>query len=200
MNNSSLHKTTKLLSLFAWSRCKWLKDLVNANIISLFKGKKRNLALVLLILFLKYKQKRGRKIIPIYQKNDTNQEILIKLEPMIKKYSPTFYLPFGILKSIANNKRLKFLDCYRRQEFQLSDGEIIALDFYPKNHHRVLKDVPIVLLVPGIFGDSFSGYTKTLSEAVYSQLGMRFCIFNRRGYGNMPFRVKKNIIKEKKIC
>ena len=181
----------KLLSLLDFPKSKWLKFLLNNFFIKSIKKKKRNWIIICIIGFLIYKRRKNRRIRAFYQKNSENERIMKKLNPVIKSYNPTFYLPFGFMKTVfAGLTNSKVLGGYRRTELELSDGEVIALDFYPKNYHRGRKDIPVVIFIPGIFGDSTDLYCMELAQTVEKKLGWATCIYNRRGYGSMPYRVK----------
>lgn len=125
-----------------------------------------------------------------YKKTERNIKIIKFLDKIIKSYHPTFYLPGPYPKIIFHGIQEKAISLkrYLRYEHTLPDGEIIALDFFPKNHSTLQKDIPTVVLFPGVFGDSVASYSVELANQVYSKLGWRLCVVHRRGYGGMPYR------------
>lgn len=140
-------------------------------------------ALAVLSCLLTYKYYKNKRI-RVYCKNSRrNQEILKILQPRIKEYSPTIYLPFGLFKSavVAATKMTTFHD-YLRMEVTLSDGELIPLDWYPRHYEELSPDIPIVFFVPGIFGTSLEGYAIESCRMFYKSLGWRSFVFNRRSF------------------
>ena len=70
----------------------------------------------------------------------------------------------------------------------MSDGEVVSLDWIPKNYRQLPSDCPIIILVPGLTNDSRSRYAKRFVDYAFHDYGFRACIFNRRGYSRMPFQ------------
>ena len=137
---------------------------------------------VLLLLSLSfYKYCKDRQIKVFCSATAANQTILQRLESRIKSYSPTFYLPFSLLKiAVYAKKTLPFLDVYRRTEMTVDDGESIHLDWYPRNYKKMEPTTPIVFYVPGVFGTSSDYYSFRFCEMIYEKLGWRSFVFNRR--------------------
>jgi predicted alpha/beta-fold hydrolase len=85
---------------------------------------------------------------------------------MIASYKPTFYLPGPYPKILyVGLKAAKELQhMYLRYEHTLADGEVIALDFFPKNHDILDRQTPTICFFPGVFGDSLEGYSLELVD------------------------------------
>lgn len=161
------------------------------TIFKLIKKRKRNVLLVSSLICLILKHFKNRKIKAVYSQTETNRRIFNRIKPLLESYSPTMYLPFGFMKILwLGDRRVDHLGHYRRQKLKLADGEIIALDFYPYNYLKRENRNPVILFVPGIFGDSYQYYCYEFCKQVEKKLGWTVAIYNRRGYGNMQFQVK----------
>jgi predicted alpha/beta-fold hydrolase len=115
--------------------------------------------------------------------------MLSSLNGLIKGYTPTFWLPFSIMKGIyQGDRKIPSIDIYHRVEFPMEDGEVLAIDFYPKEMGDVAENAPMIMFVPGVFGMSNDVYSAKFCRLVHSTLGWRTCVFNRRGYGGMPIK------------
>lgn len=136
-----------------------------------------------LLLLVGYKYQRNRKI-EVHCKDTPRHRFLQKiLEPIIKSYSPTLYLPFGFMKAaLVSMRKLKFLEQYMRLDLELSDGEVLPLDWYPRNYTSLSPDVPIVFYVPGVFGTSLDMYALEFCKQLHETLGWRSFVLNRRGF------------------
>ena len=101
-----------------------------------------------------------------YKKTERNVKILKFLDKMLKSYNPTFYLPgpYPKIVWIALKASKQSQHLYLRYEHTLQDGEVIALDFFPKNHDILSRDTPTICFFPGVFGDSLEGYSFELVE------------------------------------
>jgi predicted alpha/beta-fold hydrolase len=122
-------------------------------------------------------------------KHQFNLVMIGKMNRLIKNYTPTFWLPFAFLKGMYHgDKKIPSIDVYARKEFEMEDGEVLAIDFYPKDFEVMACDSPIVMFVPGVFGMSSDQYSLKFCKLYYEQLGWRTCVFNRRGYGGMPIK------------
>lgn len=132
---------------------------------------------------LAYKYYQNKRIRVFCKNTKRNQEILRVMQPRIKEYSPTVYLPLGVFKCavVAATKMSTFHD-YMRMEVTLSDGELIPLDWFPRNYEELSPDIPIVFFVPGIFGTSLEGYSIECCRMFYKSLGWRTFVFNRRSF------------------
>jgi predicted alpha/beta-fold hydrolase len=130
------------------------------------------------------------KIIKVYcSDHEFNRAMLSTLGSLIKGYSPTFWLPFSVMKGVyQGDKKIPSLDIYQRVEFPMEDGEILAIDFFPKEFSDIQENAPIIMFVPGVFGMSADVYVSKFCQLVYATLGWRTCVFNRRGYGGMPIK------------
>lgn len=132
---------------------------------------------------------RNKKIKVHGADHEFNRIIQGNLQSLIKGYSPTFWLPFSAMKGIyQGDKKIPSLDIYHRVEFPMEDGEVLAIDFYPKELGDVSENAPVVMFVPGVFGMSSDVYSAKFCRMVHEKHGWRSCIFNRRGYGGMPIK------------
>ena len=132
-----------------------------------------------------FKYYRDKKIKIFYKMSGRNKEIIRCLQGLIKAYSPTFYLPHSMLKvALVADDKLKLLDCYMRQDFKLSDGEEIPLDWFPRNYKRLNPATPIVFFVPGVFGTSYDKYSLKFCQVIYEKLGWRSFVLNRRMFAS----------------
>ena len=113
------------------------------------------------------------------------------MTPFLKNYNPTAWMIHPLLKiGLCDRTKVPYLDIYSRKELTCRDGEIIALDRYPNNYEDLDDNIPTIVVVPGYLGDSRAIYIAQYCEDIYKRLGWRSCIYNRRGYGGMPFKVK----------
>lgn len=134
--------------------------------------------------------RQWNKIIKVYAADhEFNRIMLGNLERHIKGYSPTLWLPFSAMKGMyQGDKKIPSLDIYHREEFPMEDGEVLAIDFFPKNLGEVAESAPTVMFVPGVFGMSSDVYAAKFCRFVHKMYGWRSCVFNRRGYGGMPIK------------
>lgn len=122
-------------------------------------------------------------------KHDFNNIMVGKLDRLIKCYTPTFWMPFAFMKALyQGDRKIPSMDIYARKEFEMEDGEVLGIDFYPKDFEVMACDSPIVMFVPGVFGMSQDKYSAKFCRMFHEQLGWRTCVFNRRGYGGMPIK------------
>lgn len=137
--------------------------------------------ILLVLAYCAYKYHKNKRIQVHCKDTKMNRAILAILKEKIAAYSPTFYLPSVYSKVLLGATReMKFLDCYMRMEVTASDGELIPLDWYPRNYRKLADDTPIVMFIPGVFGTSRDYYSITFCKKVYEVLGWRCFIMNRR--------------------
>jgi predicted alpha/beta-fold hydrolase len=140
------------------------------------------------LVLLLIKQRLNGRIDVVCAENPYTFAVRNELDSHIKNYKPTLWLPFSIMKSMyQGDKQFKDLSVYHRLEYKMTDGEILAVDCYPKNFLE-LVNTPIIMFVPGVFGMSSDVYSLEFCKMVWNQLRWRTCVFNRRGYGGMPIR------------
>jgi predicted alpha/beta-fold hydrolase len=73
----------------------------------------------------------------------------------------------------------------------LKDGGELALDWLePKDSS---KKVPLVLVLPGLTGNSQAEYIKSLMRAAQSE-GFRCVVLNNRGLGGVDLKVRLQIL------
>lgn len=154
-------------------------------------GLKNIIIVFVLIGILLYLKWRHDKQIQVYcKKSMRNIALLQILTPLINQYSPTFWLPCAFLKTIyLGGSPMETLEIYVREEIELSDGGVVAIDLYPHDFHKFPKETPILFLVPGIVGTSRDQYISECCQDIYKSIGWRIAIFNRRGYGGVQIKV-----------
>lgn len=155
---------------------------------------KNNKLVTLGFLFLGYllfKWKKDKKLNLHFKRTERNLKTITAIEDVLHSYSPTFWLPGALLKGayIAYLGKIGSSDeFYRREKFELEDGEVIALDFHPKDYEILHPRTPTVVFIPGIMGDSLDKYSIEFCEQVSKILNWRTCVVNRRGYGGMSYK------------
>lgn len=70
---------------------------------------------------------------------------------------------------------------------QLKDGGEVALDWKESGCE---KDAPIIIILPGLTGESQAEYIKCLVTAA-GQIGIRCCVFNNRGLGGIALKTPR---------
>lgn len=83
------------------------------------------------------------------------------------------------------NKNFNF--AFDREILQLKDGGEVALDWEESGCE---KDSPIIIILPGLTGESQAEYIKCLVTAA-SQIGIRCCVFNNRGLGGIALKTPR---------
>lgn len=74
-----------------------------------------------------------------------------------------------------------------REILKLKDGGEVALDWLDEG---CSEDSPIIIILPGLTGESQAEYVKFLVMAA-NQTGMRTVVFNNRGLGGLPLRTPR---------
>lgn len=67
----------------------------------------------------------------------------------------------------------------------LNDGGEVALDWLESN---CSEDSPLILILPGLTGESQAEYIKCLVTAA-NRIGIRTVVFNNRGLGGLTLKV-----------
>jgi len=142
--------------------------------------------IVAFYLFLKRRQHRAIKVDCV--STPRNKKTLQLVSNLLKEYSPTLYIPSSLLGMVFSGVKISCFSQLMRQNIGLKDGEVVSLDWTPKNFRQLDPRTPIVILVPGLTNDSRDQYTRIFCEYAYKDYGFRACIFNRRGYAGMAFR------------
>lgn len=73
-----------------------------------------------------------------------------------------------------------------REILRLSDGGQVALDWTEGPGEG--EDRPVLLVLPGLTGDSRADYVRCLAAAAHA-IGARCVVFNNRGLGGLPLTV-----------
>lgn len=107
---------------------------------------------------------------------------LLPLQP----YRAPFWLPGGNLQTIyAVGLSRKLVACYRRERWELDDGDFLDLDWSDGP-----PDAPLVVLFHGLEGSSQSHYAKAMMRAV-ARAGWRGVVAHFRGCGGEPNRLPR---------
>ena len=155
---------------------------------NLLRKNKGKLTIFIVGMMLWIKREQDRKIRIISKQTDVNKEILRILDPHIKSYNPTFWIPSSFAKMLMVPRQpLDHYEFYRRWKLPLPDGEEIAIDILPTNHTKLHPETPTIILLPGIYSDSNKGDSFKFCETAKKMLNWRICVINRRGYGDMPY-------------
>ena len=105
-----------------------------------------------ILLFAKWY--KDKQITVDYTSTPLNEALVASLKPKLASYNPTFWLFHSVLKAAWVGKHIsRYLDMYLRWEYKFHCGSVIGLDIYPRNYAS-LPDTPVIVLVPGIFGES----------------------------------------------
>ena len=143
-------------------------------------------------VFLLYKQKKNKKITIVAAATPFSEFVVRLLGSKIKGYKPTLWLPFSSMKNAYHgDKKIPSMNIYRRVECTMQDGEVLAVDFYPREFRTMPEDRPLIVFIPGVFGMSQDVYSAEFCQMVHKTLGWRTAVFNRRGYGGMPIKGKR---------
>ena len=115
--------------------------------------KKYSIPFTGLILFLYWRWRQSKRVTLFYNPTEANSSIIKSLSARLDSYSPTFWLPGPMIKTIyLGDAEVPNLSMYLREEVTMVDGEKVALDLFPTNFHEFGKDKPILLVMPGIVG------------------------------------------------
>jgi hypothetical protein len=128
-------------------------------------------------------RQRGDRVMTIdYTPTDQNVKILGGMQRILTQYQPTLFLPSNLIRMIGSYTVLPNTKHLERQDIKLSDGEVISLDWLPKNYAEMNANTPIVILIPGLTSDSTAAYANIFLNYAVHEYGFRACIMNRRGY------------------
>lgn len=109
---------------------------------------------------------------------------------LAQKFWPTFWCVESraqtVFASILRSQVLPRIN-YRRELLTLSDGGVVALDWLDGN---CALDAPVVLILPGLTGESQAEYIKFLVLAA-NQAGLRAVVFNNRGMGGVDLKTRR---------
>jgi abhydrolase domain-containing protein 1/3 len=77
------------------------------------------------------------------------------------------------------------VNIYSREILKLSDGGQVALDWLEDG---CTTDSPIVIILPGLTGESQAEYVKCLVNSA-SRIKLKVVVFNNRGLGGISLKV-----------
>lgn len=118
----------------------------------------------------------------------------------IPKYRPNPLLPGPLAKLLlVFRPKDPIEDHYTRHIFKFKDGGKVALDYYPKreilnkkfsNSKSKIDSIPLVIIVPGLSGNSTDRYLLDTCRVLWEEKGYRSMIANRRGYAGVEICCK----------
>lgn len=108
-------------------------------------------------------------------------------EVIEKPYYPTFWAFGTFAQTILANLIRGYLPKlkYEREIIKMPDNGEVSLDWYNDDNLKT-SNKPIVILMPGLVGDSQTEYIVSLVPVVHS-IGVRCCVLNNRGRGMNKF-------------
>ena len=102
-------------------------------------------------------------------------------------FLPFFYLMTSHIFIVYIYVSLTKMFAFDREILQLKDGGEVALDWEESGCE---KDSPIIIILPGLTGESQAEYIKCLVTAA-NQIGIRCCVFNNRGLGGIALKTPR---------
>lgn len=117
------------------------------------------------------------------------KKFLLKNVPTLEmKFWPTFWCVESraqtVFASILRSQIIPRIN-YRREVLALKDGGEVALDWLEEGCE---PDAPLILILPGLTGESQAEYIKCLVTAA-NMIGIRTVVFNNRGLGGLTLKV-----------
>lgn len=134
-----------------------------------------------------------------YQRNERNERILARCHTLRTRYWPA---PFVLQSDMSIifyllKERISCCNrapCYEREELELEDGGLIAIDWLNRpgstTTHAVDPMTPVVLVLPGVTASSNDLSTASLAAAAASR-GWRAAVFIRRGLGGLELKTPR---------
>uniref|UniRef100_A0A6B2E6U6 Putative alpha/beta hydrolase n=1 Tax=Phlebotomus kandelakii TaxID=1109342 RepID=A0A6B2E6U6_9DIPT len=119
------------------------------------------------------------------------KKFLLKNVPTLEmKFWPTFWCVESraqtVFASILRSQIIPRIN-YRREVLTLKDGGEVALDWLEDG---CLSDAPLILILPGLTGESQAEYIKCLVTAA-NIIGVRTVVFNNRGLGGVTLKTPR---------
>uniref|UniRef100_A0A1L8DPU7 Putative phospholipase abhd3 n=1 Tax=Nyssomyia neivai TaxID=330878 RepID=A0A1L8DPU7_9DIPT len=119
------------------------------------------------------------------------KQFLLKNVPTLEmKFWPTFWCVESraqtVFASILRSQILPRIN-YRREMLTLKDGGEVALDWLEDSCDA---DAPLILILPGLTGESQAEYIKCLVTAA-NLTGIRTVVFNNRGLGGVSLKTPR---------
>lgn len=131
-----------------------------------------------------------RPILAVNKTNPFKQFLLTNIPILEQHFWPTFWCVESraqtVFASILRSQVLPRIN-YRRELLTLSDGGVVALDWLDGS---CSLDAPVVLILPGLTGESQAEYIKFLVLAA-NQAGLRAVVFNNRGMGGVDLKTRR---------
>lgn len=107
-----------------------------------------------------------------------------------QKFWPTFWCVESraqtVFAAILRSQVMPRIN-YRRELLTLADGGVVAIDWLDGNSSL---DAPVVIILPGLTGESQAEYIKFLVLAA-NQAGLRAVVFNNRGMGGVDLKTRR---------
>ena len=128
-----------------------------------------------------------------FNPTETNRKVKKLFEELKPRYRPTWFLPGNSIKDIfllypLMNPINKF---YKRVMFKFkSDGDQVALDFYPRKevwskHSADWTGKPFMIIIPGLSEASLKPAVSRTCHQFWQKYKIRTVVANRRGYGGV---------------
>ncbi|GAB0090355.1 ABHD3 [Sergentomyia squamirostris] len=119
------------------------------------------------------------------------KQFLMKNVPTLEmKFWPTFWCVESraqtVFASILRSQIIPRIN-YRREVLTLKDGGEVALDWMEDGCEA---DAPLILILPGLTGESQAEYIKCLVTAA-QMTGIRTVVFNNRGLGGLSLKTPR---------
>eukprot|EP01024_Parvocaulis_polyphysoides_P017602 TRINITY_DN17777_c1_g1_i1.p1 TRINITY_DN17777_c1_g1~~TRINITY_DN17777_c1_g1_i1.p1 ORF type:complete len:455 (-),score=35.28 TRINITY_DN17777_c1_g1_i1:262-1626(-) len=131
----------------------------------------------------------NKKVEVHYNPTPSNQEIVDRLSQSLhpeRIYPAIWWLTNGHIETVfANFTRKSPQVKYVRELVPMSDGGLVALDWKYPFQESMIRDTPIVLLLPGLTGGSHDNYIQYMVQQA-QQNGMCAVVVNGRGTANSP--------------
>lgn len=156
---------------------------------------RRASALILVLLILGYfiRKNRQRSIIQLFKTNSKNSEILSKLEPILNRYAPSFYLPFAQIMIMSQVFKNPSCPPFVKEILQFDDGTELLIEWSVRREAK--EDAPIVAFILGTAGVSSDSYSRAFVKAVTDK-GWRLVVVNRIGFGYQNVRTRRFLGKD----
>lgn len=131
-----------------------------------------------------------RPILAINKSTPYKKFLRANVPILAQKFWPTFWCVESraqtVFASILRSQVVPRI-IYRREILTLNDGGVVALDWLDGSCSNL---APVVLILPGLTGESQAEYIKFLVLAA-NQAGLRAVVFNNRGMGGVDLKTRR---------
>ncbi|XP_040577679.1 phospholipase ABHD3 [Lepeophtheirus salmonis] len=151
------------------------------------------LCLIFLGLYWLYYRLNVIRPVKLHSKPGTKFDTFIRnclMDILEEDYKPSFWFFEARIQTVfASLIRSIIPDIlYRREILAMSDGGEVVLDWNSKNVNKA--DTPIILILPGLTGNSQSEYIKNMC-IITKDLGYKAVVFNYRGMGGHKLKTPR---------